>query len=68
MEGGPYQEYFYVELPVGVVDSVATYRRFVYVKDDKDGVSTRFPMSFGLEVKASLIIIVTNIMNELCMK
>ena len=50
MEGGPYQEYFYVELPVGVVDSLAMYRRFVYVKDEKDGVNSRFPMSFGLEV------------------
>ena len=57
MEGGPYQEYFYVELPVAVIDSLATYRRFVYVKEEKDGVSTRFPMSFGLEVYQNVLII-----------
>ena len=53
MEGGPYQEYFYVELPMSISDSdsSATYRRFVYVKDDKEGSVTRFPMSFGLEVR-----------------
>ena len=61
MEGGPYQEYFYVELPVAVVDSLATYRRFVYVKEEKDGVSTRFPMSFGLEVYQNVFIIVIDV-------
>lgn len=56
MEGGPYQEYFYIELPVGadssdnssVVESVR-YRRFVYVHVDQ---ASKFPMHFGVEVTA----------------
>lgn len=47
MEGGPYQEYFYVELPV----SPSVKKRFVYVHDES---SPRFQMYFGLEVSRNL--------------
>jgi len=55
MEGGPFQEYFYLELPVGVneTSSRAVFRRFIYVQDDKD--RGRFPIRFGLEVQRRLI-------------
>ena len=62
MEGGPFQEYFYIEIPVSVVPSgtvsgavtgLATKtKRFVYVHDDP---SFRFPMHFGVEVAALII-------------
>ncbi len=49
MEGGPFQEYFYIELPIGPNDKngPAVYRRFVYVNEDS---GSRFPMQFGIEV------------------
>jgi hypothetical protein len=62
MEGGPYQEYFAIEIPVGSVvtkpalsalsatdlTAVCNKRRFVYVPDSAN--PTRFPMHLGLEV------------------
>lgn len=56
MDGGPYQEYFYIELPVSVSniesngkDGIYTVvrKRFVYVHEDT---GERFPMQFGPEV------------------
>lgn len=49
MEGGPYQEYFYIEVPATAAtpSSPALYRRFVYVAEER---SPRFPMQFGIEV------------------
>ena len=44
MEGGPYQEYFYIEIPS---EGVQKLRRFVYVHEVN---SPRFPMQFGVEV------------------
>jgi hypothetical protein len=46
MEGGPYQEYFYVEIPFDENQPLAK-RKFVYVPDDAN---TKFPMFFGSEV------------------
>jgi len=46
MEGGPFQEYFYISVPVGDSDSTRK-RRFVYVHADP---TSRFPMHFGNEV------------------
>jgi hypothetical protein len=51
MEGGPYQEYFYIEIPTGDGDS-AKHRRFVYVQEEAD---KKFPMQFGLEVAAEIL-------------
>ncbi|KAJ1440810.1 CwfJ C-terminus 1-domain-containing protein-like protein [Ochromonadaceae sp. CCMP2298] len=51
MEGGPYQEYFYIEIPTGEGDS-AKHRRFVYVQEEAD---KKFPMQFGLEVAAEIL-------------
>ena len=42
MEGGPYQEYFYIELPVVIDARVTKYRRFVFVRDESNYQS--FPM------------------------
>lgn len=44
MEGGPYQEYFYIEVPMGNNDQR---RRFVTVHDES---MAPFPMQFGTEV------------------
>ena len=56
MEGGPYQEYFYAEVPVSVVaggsGAVTKVKRFVYVHDDPH---FRFPMHFGVELAALII-------------
>ena len=47
MQGGPYQEYFYIEVPVGIGASTGAHtrstltKRFVYVHDDP---TSRFPM------------------------
>lgn len=46
MDGGPYQEYFYIEIP-----SQGTLKRFVYVHEVD---SPRFPMQFGVEVSERL--------------
>jgi Protein similar to CwfJ C-terminus 1 len=47
MEGGPFQEYFYIEIPIGDSCDSVRYKRFVYVHADQ---STKFPMHFGIEV------------------
>ncbi|RYG94362.1 hypothetical protein EON65_57615 [archaeon] len=47
MPGGPYQEYFYIEVPV---DKGAR-KRLVYVQEDES--SGGFPMQFGIEVSKS---------------
>lgn len=58
MQGGPYQEYFYIELPVGSSthsDSEyvsSSYKKFVYVHADQ---TTKFPMHFGVEVAAKIL-------------
>jgi len=61
MAGGPYQEYFYIEIPVSVSVSMdvssstvssSRHRRFVYVQEE--GVR-KFPMQFGLEVAAEIL-------------
>ena len=44
MEGGPYQEYFYIEIPSG---EGINRKRYVYVHEDS---KLRFPMQFGVEV------------------
>ncbi len=49
LPGGPFEEYFYLELPLS---ETTTKRRFVYVKNSKD---KNFPMHFGLEVAANII-------------
>lgn len=51
MEGGPYQEYFYIEVPAtaATLDAPAEYRRFVYVAAEES--SAHFPMQFGIEVR-----------------
>ena len=50
IEGGPYQEFFYISIPV---DDAGAHRRFVYVHEsDKNH---RFPMHFGLEVAANAL-------------
>lgn len=49
MEGGPYQEYFYIQIPVGEDGNV---RRFVFVKED---LAKKFPMQFGTQVSAHII-------------
>jgi hypothetical protein len=45
MEGGPYQEFFYISIPV---DDRGNNKRFVYVHEDN---KKRFPMSIGNEVE-----------------
>lgn len=69
MEGGPYQEYFYIEIPVssatsnlntttdGSAVSMGRHRRFVYVQEEDS--NKRFPMQFGLEVSYTTIYNVT---------
>lgn len=54
IEGGPYQEYFYIEIPV-VVDNMIGFKRYVYVdRTDTEGSSSQrkkqFPMFLGNEV------------------
>lgn len=52
MPGGPYQEFFYISIPVlddGKKDVV--YRRFVYLHEEK----SRFQMSLGNEICANII-------------
>jgi hypothetical protein len=49
MEGGPYQEYFYIEIPTSGVNK----RRFVYVQEE--GNQNSFPMQFGTDVSCYLI-------------
>jgi hypothetical protein len=60
MEGGPYQEYFYVSVPV----SMGVWRRFVYVQDENmgganmrtGGIRTnKFPMQFGQSLAAHML-------------
>lgn len=46
--GGPYEEYFYLELPI---QDTSIKKRYVYVKDR----SVMFPMHFGLELAAVMI-------------
>ena len=53
LPGGPYLEYFCVEIPCGEVDS-RMYRRFVFVQPG-DGPRVRFPMHFGTELSARVI-------------
>jgi hypothetical protein len=49
MEGGPYQEYFYIEIPqMGGADGVHIKRRYVYVHEEG---ASGFPMQFGTEVR-----------------
>ena len=49
MDGGPYQEYFYVELPAGVKDDGSVFiSKKVFVQEQD---SSRFPMFFGNEVR-----------------
>lgn len=63
MEGGPYQEYFYVELPCLLRDNTVYFRRFVYVDNGTaaDGDSgkgskpAQFPMHLGNEIVAQII-------------
>jgi len=47
MEGGPYQEYFYISIPITSDDPKPRSRRFVYVHESTD---KQFPMFFGNEV------------------
>ena len=68
MEGGPYQEYFYISIPVGTCDT-PTMRRFVYVHEGVVEVSSsgegegeggrgrkdRFPLTFGMIVAAHIL-------------
>ncbi len=59
MEGGPYQEYFYIEVPVSPADgaSPARYKRFVCVSEEgSGGQQPRFPMQFGTEVRLSFLL------------
>ncbi len=44
MEGGPFQEFFYVSIPM---DSTDKTRQFVYVHEDH---TKQFPMFLGSEV------------------
>lgn len=55
MEGGPYQEYFYVELPISINESNNSikYKRFVYVLEENTPV--KFPMQFGIELVAEIL-------------
>ena len=58
MEGGPYQEYFYVELPISIIESNnnnnnVKYKRFVFVLEENSGM--KFPMQFGLELVAEIL-------------
>lgn len=67
MEGGPYQEYFYCELPIATDDNGSTgvsggpavsslmvkYRRFVFVREEVSHV--RFPMQLGVELAAAIL-------------
>lgn len=46
MEGGPYQEYFYIEIPFDAENPLLK-RRFIYVHQNTNN---RFPMFFGSEV------------------
>ncbi len=65
MEGGPYQEYFYIEIPmsnavppppnpnapaVKSTPALTKRRRFIYVHADSNEKGFRFPMQFGNEV------------------
>ena len=50
IEGGPYQEFFYMTIPT---DDTGSKRRFVYVHESDK--SRRFPMHFGLEVAANAL-------------
>eukprot|EP01038_Epipyxis_sp_PR26KG_P007785 gene7785-10575_t len=60
MEGGPYQEYFYIELPSGGIVSSHnnkyeinnTHRRFVYVHEEN---APKFPMQFGNELAVEIL-------------
>jgi hypothetical protein len=48
MEGGPYQEYFYITVPIG---DGGRSRRFLYVhRPQEGGNNKRFPMQFGTQV------------------
>lgn len=62
MPGGPFQEYFFIELPVGAVTATdstaggkqaqAKKRKFIHVPAVASASSSvRFPMQFGLEVR-----------------
>ena len=46
MEGGPFQEYFFISVPV---DANGKSRQFVYVHEDS---TKQFPMFLGAEVSA----------------
>ena len=57
IDGGPYQEYFYIEIPV-IVGGVIGYKRYVYVdkSDSGDDINSnqrkkQFPMFLGNEVR-----------------
>ena len=53
MEGGPYQEYFYISIPYG--DTKGKHRlskRYVYVHEEN---SRRFPFQFGNDVAAQIL-------------
>jgi hypothetical protein len=50
MEGGPYREYFYIEIP-SITSVGMSHRRFLYIPaEEEKGSRSSFPMSFGLEV------------------
>ena len=56
ISGGPYQEYFYIELPVSMnsgnaAEGSSIFKRFVYVHANK---LSKFPMHFGVEVAAKV--------------
>lgn len=52
LSGGPYSEYFSIEIPYGELGK-CQYKRYVFVHDAEERV--RFPMSFGNEVAAKMI-------------
>lgn len=53
MEGGPYQEYFYISIPIGdTKGKLRASKRFVYVHEEN---SRRFPFQFGNDVAAQIL-------------
>ena len=59
MEGGPYQEYFYIKIPTLIGQSVV-YRHFCYVPEEKleenaSNITTKFPFQLGHEIAAEIM-------------
>lgn len=55
-EGGPYQEYFYMELPYLTDDGRVLRRKMVYLHESSgDNAGPRFLMSLGSEIVAHII-------------